>query len=166
MSKRQLRTRHRTLAALYRDISAYPEPDRTDLKNAIREYTRSTIEDAWPLQRQGIDPWKVNRAAPLQARLAAFEPKTKSEEALHDAALRQFNDFFQDRRNRIFSVTTGIPPIMWYTVAIGALINILLIWLFNLRLGTHLLLGGLISFFTGTMICLEVKSASLPKPSS
>jgi hypothetical protein len=43
---------------------------------------------------------------------------------------------------------------MWYTVAIGALINILLIWLFNLRLGTHLLLGGLISFFTGTMICL------------
>jgi hypothetical protein len=90
----------------------------------------------------------------LQARLAAFEPKTKSEEALHDAALRQFNDFFQDRRNRIFSVTTAIPPIMWYTVAIGALINILLIWLFNLRLGTHLLLGGLISFFTGTMICL------------
>src|SRR6185295_10041197 len=90
-----------SLAALYRDISAYPEPDRTDLKNAIREYTRSTIEDAWPLQRQGIDPWKVNRAAPLQARLAAFEPKTKSEEALHDAALRQFNDFFQDRRNRI-----------------------------------------------------------------
>src|SRR6188508_232853 len=40
------------LAALYRDISAYPEPDRTDLKNATREYTRSTIEDAWPLQRQ------------------------------------------------------------------------------------------------------------------
>src|SRR4029078_8126454 len=143
-----------SLAALYRDLSAYPGPERSDLKSLIREYTRSTIEDAWPLQRQGIDPWKVNRAAPLQARLAAFEPKTKSEEALHDAALRQFNDFFQDRRNRIFSVTTGIPPIIWYTGAIGALINILLISLFNLRLGTHLLLGGLISFFTGTMICL------------
>jgi hypothetical protein len=145
-----------SLAALYRDISVYPEPDRTALKNVIREYTRSTIEEAWPLQRQGMDPWKVNRAAPLQARLAAFEPQTKSQEALHDAALRQFNDFFQDRRNRIFSVTTGIPPIMWYTVAVGALINMLLIWLFNLRLGTHLLLGGVISFFTGTMICLIV----------
>jgi Protein of unknown function (DUF4239) len=145
-----------SLAALYRDISVYPDPDRTALKNVIREYTRSTIEEAWPLQRQGMDPWKVNRAAPLQARLAAFEPQTKSQEALHDAALRQFNDFFQDRRNRIFSVTTGIPPIMWYTVAVGALINMLLIWLFNLRLGTHLLLGGVISFFTGTMICLIV----------
>jgi hypothetical protein len=145
-----------SLAALYRDISAYPEPARTELKDLIREYTRSTIEDAWPLQRKGIDPWKVNRAAPIHARLALFEPQTKGQEALHDAALRQFNEFFENRRTRLFSVTAGIPPIMWYTVAVGALINMLLIWLFDLRLGTHLLLGGLISFFTGTMICLIV----------
>ena len=79
-----------SLAALYRDISAYPEPDRAELKALIKEYTRSTIEDAWPLQRKGIDPWKVNRAAPMHARLALFEPQTKSQEALHNAALRQF----------------------------------------------------------------------------
>ncbi len=42
---------------------------------------------------------------------------------------------------------------MWMTVAVGAIINIILLWLFDLRLGTHLLLGGLISFFTATMIC-------------
>jgi hypothetical protein len=71
-------------------------------------------------------------------------------------ALRQFSEFFENRRTRLFSVTAGIPPIMWYTVAVEALINMVLIWLFDLRLGTHLLLGGLISFFTGTMICLIV----------
>ena len=133
-----------SLAALYRDISA------------IREYMRSTIEDAWPLQRKGIDPWKVNRAAPIHIRLGQFEPQTKGQEALHDAALRQFNEFFEDRRLRIYSVTAGIPVIMWYTVAVGALLNMVLIWLFDLRLGTHLLLGGLISFFTGTTISLIV----------
>lgn len=133
-----------SLAALYRDISA------------IREYMRSTIEDAWPLQRKGIDPWKVNRAAPIHTRLGQFEPQTKGQEALHDAALRQFNEFFEDRRLRIYSVTAGIPVIMWYTVAVGALLNMVLIWLFDLRLGTHLLLGGLISFFTGTTISLIV----------
>src|SRR6185312_2610575 len=136
-----------SLAALYRDISSYPEPDRTELKAVIREYTRSTIEDAWPLQRQGVDPWKVNRAAPILARLSVFEPVTKGQESLHDATLRQFNDFFQDRRLRLFSVTAGIPPVMWYTVAVGAVINMILIWLFDLRLRTHFLLGGLISFF-------------------
>ena len=45
---------------------------------------------------------------------------------------------------------------MWFVVAVGALINMLLIWMFDLRLRTHLLLGGIISFFTGTMICLIV----------
>ena len=60
------------------------------------------------------------------------------------------------RRLRLFSVTAGIPPIMWYTVAVGALINMILIWMFDLRLGTHLLLGGAHLFFTGTMICLIV----------
>ena len=56
-----------------------------------------------------------------------------------------------------FSVSLPVSaPIMWYVVAVGALINMLLIWMFDLRLRTHLVLGGLISFFTGTMICLIV----------
>jgi hypothetical protein len=130
------------LAGLYRDVTAYPEPDRTELEDVIREYTRSTIEDAWPLQRQGIDPWKVNRAAPIFARLARFEPQTKAQEALHDTALRQFNEFFQYRRMRLYFVSAGIPAVMWYTVAVGAIINMILIWLFDLRLGIHLMLGG------------------------
>ena len=48
---------------------------------------------------------------------------------------RQFNEFFQARRLRLFSVTAGIPSgiNMWYTVAVGALlINMLLIWLLDL----------------------------------
>jgi hypothetical protein len=34
--------------------------------------------------------------------------------------------------------------------------NMLLIWAFDLRLRSHLFLGGVISLFTGTMICLIV----------
>ena len=45
-----------SLAALYRDVTAYPEPQRTELKTLVREYTRYVIEEAWPLQRQGLVP--------------------------------------------------------------------------------------------------------------
>jgi hypothetical protein len=45
---------------------------------------------------------------------------------------------------------------LWYTVGIGAFLNIILIWLFDLRLGVHLLLGGILSFFLATMISLIV----------
>jgi hypothetical protein len=142
-----------SLAALYRDVTAYPEPQRTELKNLLREYTRYVIEEAWPLQRRG-PPGGVKRVADFQASLVSFEPQTKAQEALHDAAMRQFNSFFEYRRTRLYSVNSGIPPLLWYTVGVGALINMIFIWLFDLRLRVHLLLGGMISFFLATMISL------------
>lgn len=146
-----------SLAALYRDVSAYPEPARSELRSLVRDYTRYVIEEAWPLQRQGIVPaGAVTKAAAIQDRIVTFEPETKAQEALHEAALRQFNTFFEYRRARLYSVTAGIPGVLWYTVAVGALINMMMIWLFDLRLGVHLLLGGAIALFLATMISLIV----------
>jgi hypothetical protein len=71
-----------------------------------------------------------------------------------EATLRQFDMFLESRRERLYSVTSGMPRVMWYTVALGALVNMIFLWLFDLRIGTHLLLGALVSFFTATMICL------------
>jgi hypothetical protein len=143
------------LGALYRDISAYPEPIRSELQAEIRDYARYVIDEAWPLQRKGIVAGGgVAKVAHIYERLGGFEPQSKSQEALHDAALRQFNTFFEYRRERLYSVTEGIPAILWYTVVMGALLNMLLMWLFDLRLGVHLLLGGILSFFLATMIAL------------
>jgi hypothetical protein len=144
-----------SLGALYRDVSGYPEPQRTELKTFLREYTRYVIDEAWSLQRQGMVPTGgVKRIAEFQERLIRFEPQTKAQEALHDAAMRQFNSFFEHRRTRLNSVNSGIPALLWYTVAVGALINMIFIWSFDLRLNAHLLYGGVISFFLATMISL------------
>jgi hypothetical protein len=146
-----------SLAALYRDVSAYPEPARSELKGLLRDYTRYVIDEAWPLQKKGaVPPGGVKKVAAILDRLASFEPETKAQEALHDTALRQFNMFFEHRRTRLYSVTAGIPAVLWYTVAVGALLNMILMWLFDLRLGLHLLLGGILSFFLATMISLIV----------
>jgi hypothetical protein len=146
-----------SLGALYRDVSAYPEPARSELEARLRDYTRYVIDEAWPLQRKGIvPPGAVKRVADFQASLVGFEPQTKSQEALHDATLKQFNTFYEYRRARLHSATSGIPAVMWYAVAVGALINIFLLLLFDLRLGVHLLLGGILSFFLATLISLIV----------
>jgi hypothetical protein len=57
---------------------------------------------------------------------------------------------------RQHSVLTGIPPIMWYVVIIGAVINIGLLWLLDMDFISHMILGGLVSFFLGTVILLIV----------
>jgi hypothetical protein len=56
-------------ASLYRDVSSYPEPNRTELHD-LREYTRYVIEEAWPLQRKGIVPaGRIDRITAFRARL-------------------------------------------------------------------------------------------------
>ena len=93
-----------------------------------------------------------NPVAGIYGRMAQFEPGTQGQAAIHQTALKQFDSFVAARRTRLYRVSSGMPHVMWYTVALGALINMIFFWLFDLRVSTHLLLGGLVSFFTTTMI--------------
>ena len=43
---------------------------------------------------------------------------------------------------------------MWYVVLIGAVLNIMLVWLFDIDFLSHLALGGVLAFFLGTVILL------------
>src|SRR5262245_4711799 len=43
-------------AALYRDVSSYPEPVRSRLQSHLRFYLDYVIHEAWPLQRTGEVP--------------------------------------------------------------------------------------------------------------
>ncbi|MFM8326892.1 MAG: hypothetical protein ACKN9U_18690 [Pirellulaceae bacterium] len=151
-----------SLSALVRDVTAYPEPERQNLLWLLRDYTRYVVKDAWPLQRQGIVPEGGNvRMVAFHERLLKFEPKTAGQEIIHAEALRQFNKYLEARRKRLFSVTTAIPAAMWYVVLVGAIMNIALVWLFDMRMISHLFLGGLLSAFMGMMIFLI---ASLDNP--
>jgi hypothetical protein len=144
-----------SLAALYQDVSAYPNPDGENLRWLLRDYCRYQFKYAWALQRKGILPeGGATRLTAFQEKLITFEPKTPSQEILHAETLRQFNQLLELRRNRLYSVTTGIPAVMWYVVIVGSLINIALVWLFDMKLISHFFLGGLLSFFIGSVIFL------------
>jgi hypothetical protein len=143
------------VTALYRDVTCYPDPDRTELQGLLREYIRYVIKEGWPLQRQGLVPTEDGKMLTgFLARLAEFEPKTRGQEIIHAETFSAFNDVTKLRRLRLFRVRTGIPAIMWYVVVIGAFLNIAFVWLFDMKLISHLFLGGMLSFFIGTVICL------------
>jgi hypothetical protein len=143
------------LETLYEDVSSYPEPASQNLRWQLRDYCRYEIKYAWPQYRKGIVPdGGDTRITAFKETLFAFEPKTKDDEIIHAEAIRQFNTFLEHRRLREYAVTTGIPSVMWYVVVVGSIINISLVWLFDMKLVTHLFLGGLLSFFLGAVILL------------
>src|SRR4051812_23551242 len=73
-----------SFAALYRDVSGYPEPIRARLQAEIRGYVDQIINGAFPLMHQGQVPtagveW-MNR---FQGILTSFEPATEGQKLLH-----------------------------------------------------------------------------------
>ena len=68
--------------------------------------------------------------------------------------LHQFNAFVEVRRERLANVTTGIPPVLWWVVGLGAVLNIVLIWMLHMEIHVHVILGGMLSLFLGIVIFL------------
>jgi hypothetical protein len=144
-----------SIGALYRDFTGYPEPIRGQLRDHLHDYARVTIEEDWPEQRMGIVPTGgSDRITALFDILAGFEPSRKSEEIFHAEALRQFNQLVELRRSRLANVTVGLPAILWWVVAFGAMLNIVLIWLQDMEIHLHLILGAVLASILGAVIFL------------
>lgn len=144
-----------SIAALYRDFGAYPPPLNAELQNDLREYARYTIEEGWPQQRKGIVPTGgTDRINALAKPLYEFEPAKKSQEIIHAEALRQFNHLVELRRSRLANVTVGLPAILWWIVAFGALMNIILIWMQDMEIHVHMILGGVLASILAAVIFL------------
>jgi hypothetical protein len=142
-----------SLANLFRDAARYPEPVRLEVQELLRDYTLYVIYKDWPAHRRGIIyRGGTNRLNMIQYAVLKFQPRTVSDELLHAQTLTDFKDFANARQSRIAGVQTEIPGVLWYAVAIGALINIVLIWMLEMRFFTHIFLGGIVAFFLGVMI--------------
>jgi hypothetical protein len=143
------------LTSLYRDISALPEPYRGRLQADLKDYTRFTIDYGWPAQRRGhITTGSTQRMTVLFTDLTSFNPTDKRSEIIFAEAFRQFNNLTELRRARLAEVTTGIPEVLWWVVAIGAFLNIVLIWMLDMEIHVHVILTAVLSLFLGVVIFL------------
>jgi Protein of unknown function (DUF4239) len=144
------------LAALYRDVSSFPEPKRPELQTDLREYTHQVIDVAWPQQRRGIIPHNSDVALmAIQTHLASFEPATDGQKTLHAEAYREFDRLVELRRNRLRSAVTGLPAPLWVVVLVGAFISIALTWFFDMRSRSmHFWMTVMFSGFLGLQMFL------------
>lgn len=142
------------LAALYRDVSGYPEPIRPRLQSELADYTRYVIDEAWPLQQRGEIPGggvaHMNR---FQSTLIAFEPGSEGQKLLHAEALRAYNHLVEARRLRLDAVGTKLPTVMWAVIVIGAFIGLSSTFFFRVEdARLHAILVTLLATFLGLVV--------------
>jgi hypothetical protein len=144
-----------SLSALYREISGLPEPIRDQLQQRLREYTRYTIEEGWAQQRKGMVPkGEAVRSGLLIRTLLDFEPSNRKEEIVYDEALRESVHRNELSRERLATVTIGLPAVLWWVVAVATVLNIVLIWMQDMELHVHLMLGASLASVLGLVIFL------------
>src|SRR5690349_9445194 len=114
-----------SFAALYRDVSGYPEPIRSKLQGEVRGYVDQIIHGAWPLMSKGQVPTEgVQWMDRLQTLLIGFEPTSDGQKILHTETLAAYNRALQARRLRVDAISTGLPDVMWVVIVVGAVISI------------------------------------------
>jgi hypothetical protein len=141
-------------AVLYRDVSAYPEPIRSQLRTEVRDYVGYVIRDAWPLQQRGLVPsGGVELMNRFQDTLFAFEPATEGQKLLHGETLRAYNNMILARRLRLDAVGTGLPGVMWIVILVGAVISLSTAFFFKVEdVRLHWILVTLLAMFIGLVI--------------
>lgn len=147
------------IGVLYRTVENFPEPHRTVLTEQLRDYTRTEIDKAWPLQRNGLSAQSVGipGLTQLSAYLSHVEPQSEAQKALQSEALRQLSNMIESRRERLASVSTRLPPLVWLVVIGGSILNLSLMWFFvvdNKRL--HDLLTAILACLLGLLVFLLV----------
>ncbi|WP_020672291.1 DUF4239 domain-containing protein [Amycolatopsis nigrescens] len=145
-----------TIAALYRDVSGYSEPLRSQLRGDLEGYVDYVIDVYWPMQQRGeTSPEGVYRVDEIQRNLMKYEPATPGQEAVHGEAFSQLNSFTQARREMLNSVSGSLPSALWWVLVLGALINLILMSMLAVqRIAAHLLISGLFAVFVAMMIFL------------
>ena len=143
-----------TIAVLFRNVSAYPEPARSVLREEIRAYTEQLIHQAWPEQRRGrIPTGGVKAIDVLQSTLVTFEPVTEAQKALVRETLSSFDRMMEARRLRLDSVERRLPGVMWVVVVLGAFISLLSAYFFPvLDARLHRIQIALLAAFIGLVI--------------
>ena len=146
------------LASVYRDVSSYPEPYRSQLTGELKNYTRHVIDEAWPLQEKGIIPARgVEQINRFKKTLYGFEPTTDAQEIVHASALRSYNDYIMIRRIRIQNITKSASVMIWWVVIFGGLVNLILSWLFVVpHRSLHILMNALLGALIGALIFLII----------
>jgi hypothetical protein len=143
-----------TVAALYLDVTGYPQPIRGQLQTELRTYVEHVIQKEWPLQQHGEVPTGgVALLNEFQTTLIAFEPVTEGQKLLHGEALRAYNEMIQARRLRLDAVGTGLPGVMWAVILAGAVIGLTSAFFFKVEdARLHGILVVLLAAFMGLVI--------------
>ena len=145
------------LSEVWRDITVVSPPLRNAMHDRLIAYTSNVIEREWPSMaaRHGAEP-ETSKAyedawrALYDARAGVTAP---SDLAFFNQAVTQMNELGMQRRLRILSSDSELPPIMWLLLVGGGIVTILFTFVIGTR---HLVVQALVTTALTSLIVFSL----------
>lgn len=150
------------IALVVRDTQRFPPAERARIDKAVGAYVHAVVEVQWPKMRSGRPSFAVTskQVEEMYDALQAYNPSTPRDQAFYGEAVTRLSDAAAMRRERIDIATNELPILLKVLVYGGALVIILLTFLYGLRnLKIQLLfvasVAGLIGFSLLLVLVLD-----------
>jgi hypothetical protein len=103
-----------------------PEPERSQVRDAVTAYVHAVVEVEWPLMREGRASPRVEALVDaLRANLQGSQPTTNTEQVLYAQAIEVVGDLEESRDTRLLYAREGLPPVLWVAL-VGLSINMMI----------------------------------------
>src|SRR5262245_43314419 len=126
------------LSEVWRDVTVVSPPTLRDaLHDRLIAYASNVVQREWPsmAQRDGADPDTARSYEAVWQALydARAGVSTPTDLAFFNEAVRQMNELGMQRRLRILSAESSLPPIMWFLLVGGGIITVLFTFIIGTR---------------------------------
>ena len=119
---------------LHRLAEGFPEGGRREVQGLAESYTRTVVEEGWPLMEDGRVSAKAGEiSVELRRSILAFEPRTDWEDELYAQSLTLIGELDQNRALRLLEVREGIPFILWVVLIVGGTTTVCFTYLLGVR---------------------------------
>jgi len=143
---------------IYSNLSAYPEPVRTQSKDLIRQYVQVVINDEWSQLAQAKQDDNARKLLyRINVLILTFNPRNNGELVRHQETMRELAEYRGLRHDRIIGGRPNLTPPIWVTLIGGTILYMLYICFFavpDARL--HAIMIGFLAAFLGLCYYLLV----------
>lgn len=123
-----------SVSDLYRTVAGYSDPDRTQIRHELREYTNEMISVEWPLMSQRVDVAKdLALLEQVAHQIDAYSPKNAGESNAQQTAETLMSRLFDARRMRLIQSAPSVPVVLWFALVAGAVAMLAFAFLFGVE---------------------------------
>ena len=149
------------LADMYRDAEAFSPDFRQKSSELLRSYRQAAVNYEWPAMASGKASTEADKAMrQIYSLYTTYEPRSLKEQSFFDESVIKLNMLRDLREQRLLDSRTGIHPLLYFVLVVGAIAVISFTFLFGTEnIKAHIvmaaLLAALISLILFTILSLD-----------